>query len=391
MMKKKYLMAAVFMAATSVSVAAAGIEADTLAAQPTEAIVETTAAPAGTAAPADARGNGWEKFKKAFDPSIKFGGYIIGQFTAKDQKGAAAHTNFNLRLVRLYLNGYCFGDFYYRLQLEVNGQPGEDKGPRIVDAFVEWQHWDEFRVKLGQFKRSFGFENPMNPLDVGHGSYSFATQNLLFTDRNGAHSTSGRDVGVQAQGDFFPAADGHKWLHYQVGLFNGQGINHADKDNFKDLIGGLWIAPVKELRIGGFGWNGKYTNEKYDASDPNQLKSVKRVRWGVGVDYESKWVVRSEYFSSVGGVVTNKYAADRSDAWYATVGAPVTKNLKVYARWDCYRDNKQWNSLMQNYGVSANWWLCKNLLLQANYYLTDTRTGSDRYYNTFDLQVATRF
>jgi len=384
-MKKKIFTVAMFLSTVHVSMCAADGGVDTLAA---EAVPVQKEMPATSAV----KRTGWDKFKKAFDPSIKFGGYIIGQFTAKDQKDSSSHSNFNLRLVRLYLNGYCFGDFYYRLQLEVNGQPGEDKGPRIVDAFIEWQHWDEFRVKLGQFKRSFGFENPMNPLDVGHGSYSFATQNLLFTDRNGAHSTSGRDVGVQAQGDFFPAADGHKWLHYQIGLFNGQGINHSDKDNFKDLVGGIWVSPVKNLRIGGFGWNGKYTNEKYNPAAPgDQLKSVKRVRWGVGVDYESKWVVRSEYFSSVGGVVTNKYASDRSDAWYATVGAPVNKNLKIYARWDCYRDNKQWNSLKQNYGVSANWWLCKNLLLQANYYLTDTRIGSDRYYNNVDLQVAARF
>lgn len=360
-----------------------------------------TAPRAAEAAPAEAPAKGaaagWQKFKKAFDPSIKFGGYIIGQFTANDEDGKAAHTNFNLRLVRLYLNGYCFGDFYYRLQMEVNGQPGEDKGPRIVDAFVEWQHWDEFRVKLGQFKRSFGFENPMNPLDVGHGSYSFVTQQFLFTDRNGAHSTGGRDVGIQAQGDFLPADDGHKWLHYQVGLFNGQGINHSDRDHHKDLIGGLWLSPVKGLRIGAFGWDGTYVNEKYDAAaaaggeDYKALKSVKRVRWAVGVDYESRWGVRSEYLSSVGGKVTDKTAADRSDAWYVTLGAPVARKLKVYARWDCMRDNRQWDSLVQNYGLSANWWLCKNLLIQANYYVSDRRGRADRYTNNFDFQVAARF
>lgn len=145
-----------------------------------------------------------------FDPSIKFGGYIIGQFTANDTEGAATHTNFNLRLIRLYLNGYAFQDFYYRLQMEVNGQPGVDKGPRVIDAFIEWQKFDEVRIKLGEFKRSFGFENPMAPLTVGHGVYSQATTKFLFNDRCGAHATGGRDVGLQVQGDFLPAADGHK-------------------------------------------------------------------------------------------------------------------------------------------------------------------------------------
>ena len=326
-----------------------------------------------------------------FDPTVKFGGYIIGQFTANDTKGADTHTNFNLRLIRLYLNGYAFQDFYYRLQMEVNGQPGVDKGPRVIDAFIEWQKFDELRVKLGEFKRSFGFENPMAPLTVGHGAYSQATTKFLFNDRCGAHATGGRDVGIQLQGDFFPAADGHKWLHYQVGLFNGQGINHSDKDHHKDLIGGIWVSPVKNLRIGAFGWDGRYTNENYNAENPRHQRQVKRVRWGTGVDYEADWVCRAEYYSSVGGVVTDVTKPNRSDAWYATVGVPVTKGLKIYGKWDCYRDNKEWNSLRQVFGVTANYWMGKNFLLQAGYNFISDRASADHYQNTIDLQVAARF
>ena len=146
-----------------------------------ETVAETTepVAEAPEAVPASAA---LKKLAKAFDPSVKFGGYIIGQFTATDQHGVDTHSNFNLRLIRLYLNGYAFQDFYYRLQMEVNGQPGVDKGPRVIDAFIEWQKFDEFRVKLGEFKRSFGFENPMAPLTVGHGAYSQATTKFLFND-----------------------------------------------------------------------------------------------------------------------------------------------------------------------------------------------------------------
>ncbi len=330
---------------------------------------------------------GTKKFLKKMDPSIKFGGYIVGKYSVTDQSGKDSNGGFDLRFVRLYLNGYCFQDFYYRLQMEVNGAPGPDKGPRVVDAFIEWQKYDFLRIKLGQFKRPFGFENPYSPLVVGHGSYSQATMKLAsINDRIGEHKSSGRDLGVQVQGDLFPAADGHKWLHYQVGFFNGQGINHTDKDNFKDLIGGLWISPVKDLAIGGFGWNGKYTNE----SAPNN--SVARKRWGAGLKYESKWTVRGEYISSVGGVASKPTAPDRSDGWYATVGAPIIKNLKVYGRWDCYRDAKTWNSLKTNYGISANYNLGKNLIFQANYAFTDDRgTTGDRFYNTFDVQVYARF
>ena len=281
--------------------------------------------------------------------------------------------------------------------MEVNGAPGDNKGPRVLDAFIEWQHFDFLRLKLGQFKRSFGFENPMSPLAIGMGSYSQATMKLAsINDRNGEgayNKSSGRDLGFQVQGDFIKGSDGHHWVHYQVGVFNGQGINHTDKDHHKDLIGGLWISPVKNLAIGGFGWNGKYTNEL------NTSQSVKRVRWGAGLKYESDWTVRGEYMSSVGGgVMSAAGIPDRSDAWYATVGVPIIKNLKVYGRYDCYRTDKHsWKSLCTNYGLSTNYTLGKNLIFQLNYAFTDDRsarhaaTPKDSHYNTFDVQVTARF
>ena len=158
----------------------------------------------------------------------------------------------------------------------------------------------------------------------------------------------------------------------------------------KDLVGGIWVSPVKDLRIGAFGWDGRYTNENYTGA-PGTLKQVKRVRWSAGVDYESDWVARAEYLSSVGGVVTDVTKPDRSDAWYATVGVPVKEGLKIYGKWDCYRDNKAWNSLRQMFTVSANWWLGKNLLLQGGYNFIVDRSATDRYQNTIDIQVAARF
>lgn len=341
------------------------------------------------------------KIGQKLNPSVKFGGYIMGKYSISDRKGQATNGGFDLRFVRLYADGRICNDFYYKLQMEVNGAPGDNKGPRVLDAFIEWQKLSFFRVKLGQFKRSFGFENPMSPLAIGLGSYSQATMKLAsISDRNGEGSynkSSGRDLGVQVQGDFIPAADGHKWLHYQVGIFNGQGINHADKDHHKDLIGGMWLSPVKDLCIGGFGWNGKYTNEKYTGAE-GTLKSVKRVRWGAGLKYESDWTVRGEYMSSVGGVTTDATAPDRSDAWYATVGVPVTKQLKVYGRYDCYRtDRHSWASLSTNYGLAANYTLGKNLIFQLNYTFTDDRSArhavkrTDSRYNTVDVQVTARF
>lgn len=356
----------------------------------------------------------FSQVQKALDNTnsdIKFGGFIIGKYSINDRKHQSSNSSFDLRLVRLYADGHAFKDFYYRLQLEVNGAPDKDKGPRIVDAFVEWQKYKEFRVAAGQFKRSFGFENHVHPLNVGLGSYSLATMKLTgFADRVGEHSSYGCDQGVQVQGDILPAADGHRWLHYQVGLFNGQGINHSDKDNHKDLIGGIWVSPLKGARIGGFGWNGKYVNEGYMASAKGadydiQLKSVNRQRWAVSAEYEGDWMVRSEYMWSKGkkigrmkngmdaeGVQLYKDSPNYADAWYVEAGTPKVKGFKLMGRWDCYRDNKKWNSLKQIYELSLTYYFNKNLFIQAEYDITHDKTlAEDRTYNTFGVQVYCRF
>ncbi len=327
-------------------------------------------------------------------PNIKFGGYIVGKYSATDSREATPKSSFDLRFIRLYFNGNCFRDLYYRIQAEVNGAPGEDKGPRILDAFIEWQRWTSLRIKIGQFKRPFGFENPYSPLDVGMGSYSQATTKLAsIGDRNGEHKSSGRDIGIQLQGDLFPYEDGHYQLHYQIGLFNGQGINHTDKDNHKDLIGGIWLSPVKGLSLGGFGWNGTYVNEKYTTDvSTSQWRTVKRIRWGIGLKYEGDWTFRSEYMSSVGGVVSSTEAATRSDAWYATLGIPAMKRLKIYGRWDCYRSGKSWGTLKTDYGAAVNYTLSRNFIFQLNYYRTNDRSAAQRQrYNTLDVQLYARF
>ena len=111
------------------------------------------------------------KTMQKMQPDIKFGGYIMGKYSISDRSGMPTNGGFDLRFIRLYADGHAFKDFYYKMQLEVNGAPGDNKGPRVLDAFIEWQKYKFFRLKLGQFKRSFGFENPMSPLAIGLGSY----------------------------------------------------------------------------------------------------------------------------------------------------------------------------------------------------------------------------
>ena len=105
---------------------------------------------------------------------IKFSGYVMTQYTASGQKydakglKDAENNSFNLRMVRMALDGKFFNEFYWKAQVQLNGNTSTlGSSPRLVDAFIEWQKCKAAYVKIGQFKRPFTFENPMHPIDQG--------------------------------------------------------------------------------------------------------------------------------------------------------------------------------------------------------------------------------
>ena len=123
---------------------------------------------------------------------IKLSGYGMVQYQAEDKEDGK-HNEFNLRLVRLSLDGKI-SDFQWKVQLQVNGNTStQGSSPRIVDLWGEWQKYDFLRVKVGQFKRAFTLENPMHPITQGFFSYSQAINKLAgMSDRTGEQASNGR-------------------------------------------------------------------------------------------------------------------------------------------------------------------------------------------------------
>lgn len=107
---------------------------------------------------------GKKKWKMADYVTVpKFGGYIVGTYKYNSQEGKNGGDGFGLRYLRLYLDGTVLKDFKYRVQMNVSGEPGSKNGARVIDAFISWQKWAPLGIKLGEYKRCFTFENPMNP------------------------------------------------------------------------------------------------------------------------------------------------------------------------------------------------------------------------------------
>ena len=289
----------------------------------------------------------------------KVGGYIIGGYKYSDQEGAHGGPGFNCRLIRLYVDGSIFNDFKYRIQFQANGT-----SPHVKDFFIEWAKYKEFSVKLGQFKRAFTFENPMNPWDVGVGDFSLLVQKMAgMGDRLGEANMGGRDQGIQVQGDLFPMGnDQYRLVHYQLGVYNGQGINLVDANRAKDVIGTIQFQPVKGLYFGAFGWKGDWVKS---ATATTPAVTLKRERVSAGLKYDvDNWTVRAEYATAVGG---EKEQSGAADALYVTVGVPVKDWLKVYAKWDEFRTDGTAESSHDMYSACLNFRLHKNLNFQLEY------------------------
>lgn len=354
---------------------------------------------------------------------IKFSGYVMSQYqyTGQDSKES---NSFNIRMLRMALEGRLMKDFYWKVQLQVNGNTSDlGSSPRMVDAFAEWQKYEAFKIKAGQFKRPFTFENPMHPITQGFMGYSQNVSKLAgFSDRTGEHASNGRDIGVQIQGDLIKNAAGRNLLHYQVGVFNGQGTNHKDVDQRKDIIGGIWVAPIKGLRIGAFGWTGSSARKgTWNVTDANHnvvknedgsvktksgVRSLSKNRYAFSAEYAANdWTVRSEYIHSQGYGFTksltsgkendcnvNYAAGDQADGFYALMIAPViSKKLYAKARYDLYRPRAEWGTSRTQYEIGANYWIGKSIMIGAEYARINDRSLAKPDYNMIDVEFDVKF
>ena len=321
----------------------------------------------------------------------KFGGYIVSTYKYNSQEGKNGGDGFGLRYLRLYLDGTVLKDFKYRVQMNVSGEPGTTSSARVIDAFVSWQKWAPLGIKMGEFKRCFTFENPMNPWDITSGDYTQLTKNFAGMSGDfykGGTNSGGRDLGIQVYGDAFKVGKTkHYLLHYQAGIYNGQGINTSDKDAEKDYIATVQVQPVKGLYIGVFGWSGSF----FDGNQSNYFK-----RWAAGVSYEGVISARAEY-------ARNIYAQDygvknvgqKSDAWYIRMGIPTWRWLRVNLGYDAYRsDMSTWTSLNSIYTLGLQARPHKNLQfqLQWNYvHDNDDALTIDKDYHQLWAQAYIRF
>ena len=336
----------------------------------------------------------------AWVKNIKFSGYGMLQYLGEDKENA--HTNtFNLRLARFILDGKI-GDFDWRAQIQGTNATGPGQPTvQLVDLYAEWRKYPEFKIRAGQFKRAFTYENPTHPITQGWRGYADVINKLsAFGDRTGERSSGGRDIGIQFSGDLFPNANGRRLFHYQIGIYNGEGVNQKDMDNRKDIIAGAWVMPIKGLRIGAFGWVGS----RGGMLDPltNETRSVEKNRYCLSAEYSvDEYMFRAEYIHSQGWGAKSPgnnvreicyENGDKADGWYVFGIVPLIKGkLHAKARYQTYRNQKSWSTSVNQLECGLNYFFTKNLELHMEYSHVNDRSLAKHNYNLIDVELDFRF
>ncbi len=299
---------------------------------------------------------------------LQLAGYTQVRYQILDQPGKI--DGFDVRRARLDLKGNLSPYWGYRLQFDFANTP------KLLDAYIEFKLNDYLDLIAGQSKIPLSVENliPSNKLELIELSQVVealaARKNDVIGDQNGL------DIGVQLKGTIVKI-NGRPFFDYNVGIFNGSGINTADKNENKDLAGRLIIHPVAGLDIAG---------EYYDGvANIGDTINSGRGRYGADLAYEWKNLsVRSEY-------IHGKDAKIDKEGYYLQAGYYLLKKkLQLVAKYDFYdpdksktKNNTTWYVLGANINFNAN------TRLQVNYTFKEEEKGKGINNNvaSFQLQI----
>lgn len=257
-------------------------------------------------------------------------------------------SSFFVKRARLNLEGDIVPKLDYRMQIEF-------VSPRLVDLYLRYRPFDQLNVQAGEFKIPFSIENTdYVPLRMELIEYPMALRKLMgFSDLCGLTAT-GRDLGAQIYGGFWKR-DGSSVVNYNLGVFNGEGLNVRDKNRSKDFVARLTLRPLDGLLLSGSYYWGEY-GEQY----------LLRTRYGAGACYDrGAFVVRGEWIGGRTGEL-------ESAGWYALAGWRAARGLMPVVRYDTFRENVRENASRQtNYTAGLVWQPVKYLRCQLDYTYED--------------------
>jgi len=149
-------------------------------------------------------------------PQVKtmhLGGTFQGDYRHISED-ARADSRFDIRRARLNVSGNFLDDLEYKISAEFQGNITR----RLLDAYGVYHICSELNIQFGQFKVPFSRE-----WLIDDSVFPFAERSIGFSFQ------PGRDIGLTISGDIL-----NRLFSYQVGIFNGDGIDGSARGNQKD-------------------------------------------------------------------------------------------------------------------------------------------------------------
>jgi phosphate-selective porin OprO/OprP len=313
---------------------------------------------------------------------LQLSGYTQVRYNSFQQKGKA--DGFDIRRARLDFQGDFTKKWSYRLLIDFVANSGANGSaatggalisPLLLDAFIAYKPGDYLKVTAGQFTIPFSLENLTQDRLLETADRSQVVSALLARKGDGSNNIvdsagnqNGRDLGLQISGNLFGSGD-RKIVDYYLAVLNGAGIDVADNNEFKDLVGRLAFHPVKALSIAANYYNG------FDRFTSSTAKDQNRIRWGGDLLLDlDRFTARAEWLKGEDGN-TNPIV---HQGWYAQGSYfLVPKIFQLVFRYDTYDPNKDKIHLANTYYVfGTNLYFNSWTKLQLNYSWR-TESGAD--------------
>jgi phosphate-selective porin len=289
---------------------------------------------------------------------------VSGWAQTRYSDAAGTTGSFELRRARLNLRGDISDKIAYRLQADFV------RSPVLLDAYVDVNHLSWARLRVGQFKVPFSYENLMSSRELLTVERSLPVLTLVPGRDTG---NNGRDIGFRAEGSIV-RGDGKPLFDYTVGIFNGAGINRRDDNHRKDGAVRVVVHAAPGLQLAGSYYNGETGTAQVDRERAAAEFSFQR----------GNWTVRGEYLWSRDGSVHARGSYTMAAYRFRPQWEAVFRFEEIDPRRLVKHDDTR------GYLIGLNWYVNRYVKWQNNYVIFD-ETGKRRVNHTLLSQFQFEF
>ena len=278
---------------------------------------------------------------KDFTSRITLNGYAQGGWSYQNPNGKATNA-YNLKRTLLWAKARITDRWSFMFM--------HDFSSVVQEYYTDFRisNDNSLTVRFGQFKHSYSMENPLSPTQLE--LIDVYSQAVLYLAGEGPDPLNGvnygRDMGLDIYGDLF---DG--FLHYDLALMSGQGINRKDQNNQKDFIAKLEVRPMSGLRLVASGYLGTGCAVGTAAWNPD-----------IQVGDEARPAsIRAEWLGGKDGDVNSR-------GGYVTTTIPVVDALDIVASGETFDRNTKVDGWDQtNLTLGVQYWFYKKCRVQLQY------------------------